>query len=157
VSDSSQTEEAADPSFDLDAIKARWIGQEFDKATFEIDGTKMVAWAEAVGETDPRFIDPDHEDFQAHPNFTTHCTSHRVLPEEFPQIGGPRGIDGGKAIEVQQPIRAGDVLTASATIADIYTKTGRSGTMFFIVQRMSFVNQRDEPVATVDWRMIRSP
>ena len=67
-----------------------------------------------------------------------------------------RGIDGGKAVEVHQPIRAGDVLEASSTIADIYTKTGRSGTMIFIVQRMSFVNQNSEPVATVDTRMIRN-
>ena len=142
---------------DLDEIKERWIGQEFDLSTFTIDGEKMVAWAEAVGETDPRFTDPDHDDFQAHPNFTTHCTSARVLPEDFPQIGGSHGIDGGKAIEVHRPIRAGDELRAASTIADIYTKTGRSGTMLFIVQRMSFTNQHDDLVATVDTRMIRSP
>lgn len=141
----------------IEEIKARWIGEEFDLSTFSIEADKMIGWATAVGETDPRFLDPDHDDFQAHPNFTTHCLSGRVLPEEFPEIGGPRGIDGGKAVEVHQPIRAGDELKASTTIADIYTKTGRSGTMIFIVQRMSFSNQRDEPVATVDWRMIRSP
>lgn len=139
------------------ALRERWVGEEFDLSTFDIDGSKMVAWATAAGETDARFIDPSHEDFQAHPNFTTHCLSGRVLPEDFPQIGGPRGIDGGKAVEIHRPIRAGDRLRASTTIADIYTKTGRSGTMIFIVQRMSFTNQRDEPVATVDWRMIRSP
>lgn len=142
---------------DIDDLKERWVGEEFDLSTFTIDGDKMVAWATAVGETDPRFVDPEHPEFQAHPSFTTHCLSGRVLPEGFPQIGGPRGIDGGKAVEVHQPIRAGDELRASTTIADIYTKTGRSGTMIFIVQRMSFTNQRDEPVATVDWRMIRSP
>ncbi len=141
---------------DLDALRQQWVGEVFDLTTFTIDADKMVAWAEAVGETDPRFLDPTHDDFQAHPNFTTHCLSGRVLPEDFPQIGGPRGIDGGKAVEIHRPIRAGDELRASTTIADIYDKTGRSGTMVFIVQRMSFVNQRDEPVATVDWRMIRN-
>ena len=45
------------------------------------------------------YLDPDHEDFQAHPNFTTHCLSGRVLSKDFPQIGGKRGIDGGKAVE----------------------------------------------------------
>ncbi|MGB5758320.1 MAG: MaoC family dehydratase N-terminal domain-containing protein [Acidimicrobiales bacterium] len=141
---------------DLAALRERWVGEVFDLTTFTIDADKMVAWAEAVGETDPRFLDPENEDFQAHPNFTTHCLSGRVLPEDFPQIGGPRGIDGGKAVEIHRPIRAGDELRATTTIADIYDKTGRSGTMVFIVQRMSFVNQRDEPVATVDWRMIRN-
>ncbi len=141
---------------DLPEMRERWVGEEFDLSTFTIDEASMVAWAEAVGETDPRFVDPSHDDFQAHPNFTTHCLSGRVLPENFPDFGGKGGIDGGKAVEIHQPIRSGDVLRASTTIADIYDKTGRSGTMLFIVQRMSFVNQRDEPVATVDWRMIRN-
>jgi hypothetical protein len=37
---------------------------------------------------------------------------------------------------------------------DIY-KTGRSGTMLFIVHRMEFSNQRGEPVSVVDWRMVQ--
>ena len=38
---------------------------------------------------------------------------------------------------------------------DVYAKTGRSGTMVFIVNRMTFSDQQGQPVATVDWRMIR--
>lgn len=147
----------SDETGDIEAAKERWVGEQFDLSTFTADVDKMVGWAEAVGETDPRFLDPDHEDFQAHPTFTTHLVSRRVLPEGFPSIGGQRGMDGGKSVEVHHPIRAGDELRASTTIADIYTKTGRSGTMVFIVQRMDFVNQRDEQVSTVDWRMIRQP
>ncbi len=141
---------------DLQELRDRWVGEVFDLSTFTVDADKMLAWAESVGETDPRFVDPTNEDFQAHPNFTTHCMAGKVLPDNFPKIGGRGGIDGGKAVEVHQPIRAGDELRASTTIAEIYDKTGRSGTMLFIVQRMSFTNQRDEPVATVDWRMIRN-
>ena len=80
----------------------------------------------------------------------------QISSDDFPKIGDGRGIDGGKSVEIHQPIRPGDTLKATTTIAEIYDKTGRSGTMVFIVQRMSFVNQRGEPVATVDWRMIRS-
>lgn len=141
---------------DLAEVREEWVGKVFDLSTFAMDADKMVAWAESVGETDPRFIDKDHEDFQAHPTFTTACIADRTLPDDFPRIGGKKGIDGGKAVEIHQPIRAGDELRATSTIADIYDKTGRSGTMLFIVQRMSFVNQNDEPVATVDTRMIRN-
>lgn len=141
---------------DLAALREQWVGHEFDMSSFTVDTDKMVAWAEACGESDSRFLDPDHEDFQAPPNFTTHLVSSRMLPEDFPKIGDGRGIDGGKSVEIHQPIRPGDSLTARTTIAEIYDKTGRSGTMVFIVQRMSFVNQNDEPVSTVDWRMIRN-
>lgn len=140
---------------DVDAIKDEWIGRQFDEATFVVTSDDMVAWAEACGETDPRFLDPARPDFQAHPGFTSHLVSKRVLPEDFPEISGS-GIDGGKSVTVHGLVRAGDELKGLATIADIYDKTGRSGTMVFIVQRMSFVNQNDEPVSTVDWRMIRN-
>ena len=51
--------------------------------------------------------------------------------------------------------RAGDRLRATVEIGDIYDKTGRSGTMIFIVNRMTFFDPDGEVVAAVDWRMIR--
>ena len=53
------------------------------------------------------------------------------------------------------PIRAGSKLTAVTTIADIFDKTGRSGTMVFIVQRMEFKDENGALVSTVDWKMIK--
>ena len=140
---------------ELSAVREQWVGVEFDWTTFEMSAESMVAWAKACGETDPRFVDPSHSDFQAHPGFTTHCMSGRVFPKEFPQIGGGFGIDGGKRVEVHAPIRPGETLTATTTIADIFEKTGRSGTMIFIVQRMEFRNDADQLVSTVDWKMIK--
>lgn len=140
---------------ELEAVKAAWIGTEIDVDTFVMEPDRMVAWAEACGDESPRYRDPGHPDFQAYPNFTTHCTTHKILPEDFPQIGPGFGIDGGKLVEVHAPVRAGDTLTGVATIADIFEKTGRSGTMVFIVHRMTFHNQRGEHVSTVDWKMIR--
>ncbi len=140
---------------ELSAVREQWVGVEFDWTTFEMSAESMVAWAKACGETDPRFVDPSHSDFQAHPGFTTHCMSGRVFPKEFPQIGGGFGIDGGKRVEVHAPIRPGETLTATTTIADLFEKTGRSGTMIFIVQRMEFRNDADQLVSTVDWKMIK--
>lgn len=139
----------------IEDVKKQWVGYEFDQTTFEVHQERMLDWAQACGETDPRFVDPAHPDFQAHPTYTAQYGSRRILPEGFPQLGNGRGIDGGKAVEVHRPIRPGDVLTASSQLADIYEKTGRSGTMIFIVHRMTFTNQNGEPAATVDWRMIR--
>jgi len=140
---------------DLDAIKEEWIGTEFDLTTFTVERDKMLLWARSVGENDPRFVDPDHDDFQAHPTYSTSLVSRRALPKDFPRLG-KNGIDGGKAVENFVPIREGDTLRGAATIAEIYPKTGRSGTMIFVVQRMTFHNQNDEHVANVDWRMIRN-
>ena len=152
VSDGDTT---ASDSPDLEAIRNEWIDVEFDTRTFEMEATRFVNWAESCGETDPRFLDPQHPDFQAPPNYTTVCTSGRFLPDGFPEIGNGFGIDGGKTVECLAPIRPGDVLTGTASIAEVFDKTGRSGTMVFIVQRMSFMNQDGVPVSTVDWKTIR--
>jgi len=140
---------------DLDAIRSEWVGIEFDVSTFEMKADRMIAWAQACGEEDPPFVDSEHPDFQAPPNFTTVCTSGRFLPEGFPDIGNGFGIDGGKTVDCLAPIRAGDTITGSATIAEVFDKTGRSGTMVFIVQRMAFTNQKGDPVSVVDWKTIR--
>ncbi|MEM8923217.1 MAG: MaoC family dehydratase N-terminal domain-containing protein [Actinomycetota bacterium] len=151
----SESERPADDAVDLPAIRGEWVGYQFAREEFAITRDDMLGWAEACGETDPRFVDPDHDDFQAHPAFTTHLVTGRILPEGFPRIKG-RSIDGGKAVHVTGPVREGDTLVGEATIDDVYDKTGRSGRMVFVVQRMSFTNQRGEHVANVDWRMIRN-
>ena len=81
---------------DLQAIRNDWVGQEFETATFEIDEGRLLDWAIACGETDPRFVDRDHPDFQAHPNFTACLSTGRMLPEDFPKIGSGFGIDGAR-------------------------------------------------------------
>lgn len=140
----------------VEGIKQEWVGHEFDVAEFRVSEEDILHLAHAVGETEPRFCDPSDPDFQAPPTLTSKFVSRRVLPEEFPRIGG-RGFDAGKRVEVFAPVRPGDVLTAQSRIADIYEKTGRSGPMVFIVHQMEFHNQRGEKVSVVDWRMVRQP
>jgi len=61
----------------------------------------------------------------------------------------------GKSVEVHTPLRLGDEVTAKSEIFDIYEKTGRSGSMLFVVHRMRFTNQNDELISIVDWRMVQ--
>ena len=62
-----------------------------------------------------------------------------------------------KCVEVYGPIRPDDKIIARSEIHDIYEKTGRSGSMLFIVHRMEFSNQKGEPVSVVDWRRVIQP
>ena len=142
---------------DVETLKADWVGLEFDVVDFEMSRDEMLAWAETCGETDSRFIDPEDPDFQAPTTFTSKFVGRRAFPEGFPKIGRGPGFDAGKRVENHHPVRPGDVLTARSHIADIYTKTGRSGPMLFIVHRMSFSNQKGERVSVVDWRRVLQP
>jgi N-terminal half of MaoC dehydratase len=137
----------------LSELRERWVGHEFDTAQFVVSREAALEWARACGEQDPRFLDPAHPDFQAAPTFPSHFVGRKVFPEDFPRFG-LNAFDAGKCVLVHAPIRPGDTLTAHSSIADIYEKTGRSGSMLFVVHRMAFENQRREAVSVVDWKLV---
>ena len=141
-------------SIDVQELKDRFVGHQFDEKDFEIQSEDLVEFAASCGETHPRFVDPSHPDFQAVPNFTTRFHGHRQLPEGFP-METRRSFDAGKAVEMKGPIRPGDTITARSQIHDIYEKSGRSGGMLFCVHRMEFYNQREELVSIVDWKLVQ--
>jgi hydroxyacyl-ACP dehydratase HTD2-like protein with hotdog domain len=141
---------------EIAAIQRDWVGKEFDVSDFRVSQADMLEYAHAVGETDPRFVDPEHPDFQAPPTFTAKFLSRRILPESFPFLGS-RGFDAGKSVVVHAPLRPNTVLRAHSKIAEIYEKTGRTGSMVFIVHRMEFETDKGEAISTVDWRMVRQP
>ena len=65
-----------------------------------------------------------------------------------------QGFDAGKDVEFVAPIRPGDEITLSSSVKEIYDKTGRSGTMVFVVIRTTLRNQKGEVVAHVDHRFM---
>jgi hypothetical protein len=143
---------------DVAKLKRDWTGFEFDRVEFPVSAEELTEFARAVGETAPWFTDPGHPELRAVPNFAAKYHGRRMWPAEFPRLSKTSmGFDAGKRVEVHGAIRAGDVLVARSKIHDVYEKTGRSGSMVFLVHRMEFTNQRDELVSIVDWRFLQQP
>lgn len=140
---------------DVEGLKKDWCGRTFDTVQIPVAGEEIVEFAEACGETAARYTDPSDPDFQAPPSYTSRFHGGRAMPEDFP-IKSHQGFDAGKCVHVHGPLRAGDTVTAKSEIHDIYTKTGRSGGMLFIVHRMTFTNQNDEPISVVDWKLVQN-
>lgn len=123
------------------------IGSEFDRTVFDpITRETIEAYAAAAGEPLPA-------DGSAPPTYVLRLRGHRFMPANLPNLGRA-GFDAGKDIDFGVPVRVGDVLTAVSTVHDIYEKTGRSGSMAFIVLRTVVTNQRNEPVAVIDQKMM---
>lgn len=139
---------------DAAALKARFTGSVFDEIDLDVDAASLVDFALACGETDPKFTDPAHADFQAVPNYATRIHGTRQLPKDFP-IEMHRCFDAGKSVVVHAPVRAGEKITGRSEIFDIFEKTGRSGGMLFIVHRMNFYGKGGVHLATVDWRLVQ--
>jgi len=138
---------------DIEALREEFLNKEFDEVTFDIEGTRFAEYAKACGELDPRFIDPSHENFQAPPTFVSTLVGGRMLPGNFPRPKGV-GMDAGKSVDWMAPIRAGVTLTGKSHLHDIYTKTGRSGRMIFLVTRMELFDEDNVHVANADTRTV---
>ncbi|MAG30187.1 MAG: hypothetical protein CL908_04735 [Deltaproteobacteria bacterium] len=135
-------------------LKAKFTGYVFDEIDLDISTESLVGFATACGETLPKFTDPGDPDFQGVPNYMTRIHGTRSLPADFP-IEMHRCFDAGKSVEFHAPVRPGDNINGKSEIADIFEKTGRSGSMLFIVHRMNFYNQAGTHLATVDWRLVQ--
>lgn len=75
-----------------------------------------------------------------------------VREVQLPDIGlqfGRTQMHAGQRIQPIAPIYAGDTLTAASRLKEVYAKTGRSGTMIFIVWETTFRNQHGATVAEV--------
>ena len=72
--------------------------------------------------------------------------------------GASVGLNAGRSIEVFDTVFEGDTLERSAIFKEVYTKTGRSGTMAFEVWEILFRNPKGELVArATDSMVYRAP
>ncbi len=139
---------------DIGAVREEFLNKEFDEVTFTVDASRCAEYAKACGEQHPRYTDPEHAEFQAAPTFVSTLVGGRALPEAMPRFGGV-GMDAGKYVEWKAPIRGGATLTGKSHLHDVYTKTGRSGRMIFMVTRMELFDDADGThVANADTRTV---
>src|SRR5438093_8251134 len=131
------------------------IGEEFDCTEYgPLTGEELIDFAHALGETHPDYTRPG-PDLIAHPMYPARFRGKRFYPDSLPRsIDVRTGFDAGKDIALAAPIRPGDAITARCTLHEVYEKTGRTGTMVFVVIRFTLTNQRGELVATVDNRFM---
>ena len=131
------------------------IGQEFDR-TVEgpVTAEELVAFARALGETRAEYTEPG-PDLVAHPTYCVRFRGGRFYPESLLKLIDVRsGFDAGKDIRLGEPIRPGDTIEVRSTLHEVYEKTGRTGSMVFVVIRYTLTNQRGEMLAVVDNRFM---
>ena len=137
---------------DIEEIRGKYLNLNFDKKQFMIDPDITIEYAKLCGETAARFLNKNHEEFQAPPTFVASLSGSRMLPTDFPRFG--IGMDAGKGVECLEPVRPGSTITGKTHLHDIYTKTGRSGRMIFVVTRIEFFDAQGNHLANSDSRMV---
>ncbi|MBL4865026.1 MAG: MaoC family dehydratase N-terminal domain-containing protein [Pseudomonadales bacterium] len=136
---------------DVEELKEKYLNHEFDSKEFEIPPEKAVTFARLCGETESRFLDVNDPNFQA-PDTYVASLKGRGIPKGFPKLG--IGMDAGQAVEILSPIKPGTPITGKTHLHDIYTKTGRSGRMIFLVTRIEFYDGQGTHLANADSRIV---
>lgn len=129
-------------------------GKEHEAGPFEVTKKIIQSFSESIGETGAVFNDElaaqtaGYRSVVAPPTLCTLYVRRVELPDINLKFGRTR-FHAGQRVQAKAPICAGDFLTASSHLKEVYPKTGRSGTMVFIVWETTFRNQAGEVVADV--------
>jgi hypothetical protein len=134
------------------------LGEEFDRTEHDpVTADELLAFAHSLGATSPRYVEPGPT-LVAHPTYCIRFRGRKFFPDNLPEgLRTRMSFDAGKDIQFGVPIRPGDRITIASTLHELYEKTGRSGSMVFVVVRFTMTNQHGERVAVVDNRMMYRP
>ena len=137
------------------AIDPSILGQEFDHTRYgPVTAEELIAFARALGETRPEYTEPGPA-LVGHPTFCVRYKGNKFYPESIPKTINVRtGLDAGKDIQLGAPVRPGDTIEIRSILHEVYEKTGRTGSMYFVVIRFTMTNQRGEMLAVVDNRFM---
>ena len=122
------------------------IGLRTPPYAVDVEAGQLKFFAKATGETNLVYSDEvaaraaGHRALPAPPSFTFCLASHttRVLEEDL-GVDMRRILHGEQSFQHHRLIYAGDRLSISGEVVDIYERKG--GALEFIVQRTSIINQ----------------
>ena len=131
------------------------LGKEFDRTVHgPVTADELIEFARALGGSLPEYTQPG-PGLVGHPTFCVRYKGGKFYPESIPPTINLRtGLDAGKDIELGVPVRVGDTVEVRSTLHEVYEKTGRTGSMYFVVIRFTMTNQRGEMLAIVDNRFM---
>jgi acyl dehydratase len=127
------------------------------RSIYAVGREKVREFAHAVGETDPRYLDPGaareagFADVVAPPMFAAVYAGPAVFPAIMDSgLDFSRMVHGAQEFTWHEPVVAGDEITTEAVLEDSST---RGGLEFFVFKTTS-TNQRGELVSEGRWTNI---
>jgi acyl dehydratase len=139
---------------------SKLVGRTFEGgAPYLVTAERIASFCSVVGDHNPLYVDSEaakagpYRGIIAPPAFVASFHYADNVFDQLPRFGGGR-LMSGIDFELEAPIRAGDSIRVSSEVKEIYEKTGRTGTMVFVVVRSTLTNQNGEVVARVDHRMM---
>ena len=127
------------------------LGVESAPIVYDVEKGAIRTFVEAIEDDDPMYYDElaaqaaGFKTVVAPPTFL--CTFRpQALPDLRLTFGRVR-LNGGNEYEYVQPVYAGDRITVTARYKEVVERTGRTGSMVFVITELTFTNQHGEVVA----------
>jgi 3-hydroxybutyryl-CoA dehydratase len=150
------SETGSDVTFEYDRDA---VGVDVDLGTFQITGEQIATYCDALDEHNPLYLDEEfarqgpYGGIIAPPGILTTVAFTRGGPDPKVRFGNT-SVLGGQRIESYAPLRPGQSIRAKTQVKDVFAKTGRSGTMVFVVRRTSYEAEDGTPLAASEQTLI---
>jgi hypothetical protein len=112
------------------------VGVQVELGEFTISSEQVQQYCQTMGEQNPRYTSGEF----APPGMLSSVTfgGGRALDPKV-QFGNTTFMAGSR-MEFNQPVQAGKPVRAQTSVKEVYGKTGRTGTMVFVVRRTEFLD-----------------
>lgn len=140
-------------------VSTEAVGKEYPSVDYEVGREKIREYASAVGEESPVHRDREaargagFRDVVAPPMFAVVYSAPAVGPAVLdPEVGinFATMVHGGQEFVWGEPVCAGDTITTTAKVSEVYEKDGKG---FYVFESRS-VNQDGEEVVHGTWTNI---
>lgn len=122
---------------------------------FDVEEGDIRRFAQAVGDSNPLWQDrqfaakTSYGGIIAPPTFVASLSPYDFLGQIIAQSPYKRQINGGNELELIQPIRPGDRITAILKVNDVRERKGKFGDTAIMSAETTYTNQNNQTVATV--------
>ena len=136
-----------------DSDKRALLGMSLPPVTMDVEKGHIRRFAEAIGDTNPLWLDDSDGGSSAPPTFLRIMITEAPTPPElalFPQM-----LDGGSDWTYVEPVRPGDVITAVTRFASVNQRNIAFGPAVFLLMETDYTNQKGVMVARQRNTLIR--
>ena len=129
------------------------IGRTSAPLTLDVEKGHIRRFVEAIGDADPIYVDEQAALAAGHPRIPAPPTFAVALRPHDARAGlvidWTKLLHGEQEFDLRRPIYAGDRLTLTQRIADVFEKKGKAGVMDFMVHETVGTDPTDEVVFMV--------
>src|SRR5437867_986480 len=130
------------------------IGRETKPTTAEVVADEVIAFAKAVGDLNPLYVDPEAASksrfgaIVAPPTYPIRLGAASGDPEMFLalDLNYASLLHAEQEFEWRRPLVAGEKVTLTGRVGDMYEKPGKSGILDFVVMEQIGRDEKGETV-----------